>query len=72
MLEEDEDSSLTTEMFNVEDWKDLDIEMVLDSGCCAHILDAGHDAPGYALKELEGSRQGKDFIVGNGKRIPNG
>ena len=45
--------------------------IALDSGCCAHILDAHQDAPGYSLRESEGSRGGKGFIVGNGERLPN-
>ena len=59
------------ELLNVDEWKDFQVEMVLDSGCCAHILDAQADAPGYALQESEGSRGGRGFIVGNGERIPN-
>ena len=34
-------------------------------------MDAGHDAPGYNVKESEGSRHGKGFVVGNGERIAN-
>ena len=59
------------ELLNVDEWKDFQVEMVLDSGCCAHILDAQADAPGYTLQESEGSRGGRGFIVGNGERIPN-
>ena len=71
MLMENDDGEFSMDVMNIEDWKDLDVEMVLDSGCCAHIMDANYDAPGYALKESEGSRQGRGFIVGNGERIPN-
>ena len=59
------------ELFSISDWQDVDVEMVLDSGCCAHILDASQDAPGYALHESEGSRAGKGFIAANGDRIRN-
>ena len=59
------------ELLSIESWKDLEVEMVLDSGCCAHILDAQHDAPGYSLRESEGSRSGKGYVVGNGERIAN-
>ena len=70
MLMEEVGGDPTNDLLNVNDWSDMEIEMVLDSGCCAHILDASHDAPGYTLKESEGSRQGKGFIVGSGERIP--
>ena len=33
--------------------------------------DAAHDAPGYSLRESEGSRNGKGFIAANGDRIKN-
>ena len=55
----------------IQDWQDIDIEFALDSGCCAHIMDAQMDAPGYRISESEGSRQGKGFVVGNGERINN-
>jgi hypothetical protein len=64
-------TSTSTEVFGLEDWEDLEVEMVLDSGCCVHILDATQDAPGYTLQESEGSRNGRGFIAANGDRIPN-
>ena len=71
LMEEVGGPEFSTAMFNIEDWRDLEVEMVLDSGCCAHILDASQDAPGYDIQVSDGSRQGKGFIVGNGERIPN-
>ena len=38
---------------------DVEVEVALDSGCCAHIMDASLDAPGYRVRESEGSRLGK-------------
>ena len=66
MLMEEVGGSEGSELLNVEDWSDVEVEMVLDSGCCAHILDASQDAPGYALHESDGSRNGKGFIAANG------
>ena len=71
LMEEVGGSTYTTDLLNVEDWRDLEVEMVLDSGCCAHIMDATQDAPGYQIRESDGSRQGRGFVVGNGERIPN-
>ena len=59
------------ECLPIQDWQDIDLEFALDSGCCAHIMDARMDAPGYQIRESEGSRQGKGFVVGNGERISN-
>ena len=59
------------DILNIDKWEDLEVEVVLDSGCCAHIMDATHDAPGYTLAESEGSRQGRGFIAANGDRISN-
>jgi hypothetical protein len=55
----------------IQDWQDIEVEFALDSGCCAHIMDAKLDAPGYQVQESEGSRHGKGFVVGNGERINN-
>ena len=62
MLMEEVGGPSTSELLSVSDWNDVEIEMVLDSGCCAHILDASQDAPGYPIKDSEGSRQGRGFI----------
>ena len=54
----------------LEEWVDLDLEVILDSGACDHVMDA-EDAPGYAVTESAGSRRGQVFIVGDGHKIPN-
>ena len=54
----------------VGEWQDVDINIALDSGCCAHVLDA-EDVPGYRVVESPGSRRGQNFIVGNGNPVPN-
>ena len=53
-----------------QDWVDTDVEIILDSGACSHVIDA-EDAPGYRLEESPGSRRGAAFTVGNGERVPN-
>ena len=57
-------------MLQVGDWIDIDLEMVLDSGACEHVLDSEH-APGYAVCESPGCRRGQGFVVGSGARVPN-
>ena len=54
----------------VEGWVETDIDMVLDSGCCEHVMDA-EDAPGYSVTESPGNRRGQNFVVGNGETVPN-
>ena len=54
----------------VAEWVDRDIEIILDSGACDNVLDA-EDAPGYLISESPGSRQGRNFVVGNGEKMPN-
>ena len=34
-------------------------------------MDVDLDAPGYGIQPSEGSSQGRNFIVGNGQRVPN-
>ena len=51
-------------------WVERDIEILLDSGCCDHVMDAEH-APGYAVVPSAGSQRGQNFIVGNGEYVPN-
>jgi hypothetical protein len=53
------------------DWVDVEVEVALDSGCCDHVMDTEHNAPGYEVFPSEGSRRGAGFLVGNGERIPN-
>ena len=63
----DEDDS---EVLNIGDWEDVDVEVTLDSGCCKHVLPS--DAiPGYVIEDSPGSRRGANFIVGNGELVPN-
>ena len=59
-------------VMNVEDFVETTIELTLDSGCCDHVLDI-IDTPGYAcvLGPSPGSRQKRNFIVGNGEKLPN-
>ena len=52
-------------------WSDIDIDVVLDSGCSDHVMNVEIDAPGYVTTPSDGSRSGRGFIVGNGERIPN-
>ena len=66
MYQEDEDE----QVMNVE-WVDVDIDVVLDSGCSDHVMNVELDAPGYAVTPSAGSTQGRGFIVGNGERVPN-
>ena len=58
------------EIQNVE-WQDIEFEVALDSGCCAHVMDTEQCAPGYEVFESEGSKRGAGFLVGSGARIPN-
>ena len=50
-------------------WMDIDVELILDSGCCDHIMDVETLAPGYAIVESERSKRGGGFTVGNGERL---
>ena len=59
-----------TEVMNVKDWEDVDIEVTLDSGACRHVMPT-EDAPGYDIQDSPGSRRGQNFIVGNGEKVPN-
>ena len=53
------------------EWVDVEIEAVLDSGCCGHVMDIENDAPQYVITESASSRRGGGFIVGNGEKVPN-
>ena len=55
-----------------EDFTETVIELTLDSGCCDIVLDLS-DTLGYdcVLGPSPGSKQGRNFIVGNGERLPN-
>ena len=54
----------------VTEWQDREVEVLLDSGACVHVLDA-EDAPGYMVSESIGSRHGHNFLSATGERIPN-
>ena len=47
-----------------------DLEVVLDSGACEHVVDSSM-TPGYQVLESEGSRPGSYFLPANGERMPN-
>jgi hypothetical protein len=66
ILEPDEDDNILT----VDNWEDITVEVVLDSGACRHVM-ARENAPGYQVQDSAASRRGLGFIVGNGERIPN-
>ena len=51
-------------------WRDMEVQVTLDSGCCKHVLPADA-APGYDIVDSPGSRQGRNFVVGNGETVPN-
>ena len=56
----------------MDDFVETTIELTLDSGCCDHVADLA-DMPGYAcvLGPSPASRQKRNFIVGNGEKLPN-
>ena len=53
------------------EWVDIDIDVVLDSGCSDHVMNVELDAPGYEIRPSAASREGRGYIVGNGERVPN-
>ena len=58
------------EVMTVNTWQDRPIEMILDSGCCRHVMPPS-EAAGYTVRDSPGSRRGQNFIVGNGEPVPN-
>ena len=52
-------------------WNDIDIEVVLDSGCSDHVMNVELDAPGNQVRPSAASREGRSFVVGNGERVAN-
>ena len=70
MYSEDGSPGADEHAMNVQ-WMDIDIEVVLDSGCSDHVMNVELDAPGYSVGPSEGSRIGRGFIVGNGERVSN-
>ena len=51
-------------------WEDLEFEVALDSWPVVHVC-APADCPGYLMEESLGSRQGQEFLTGDGGCIPN-
>ena len=58
------------QVFQVGEFSERELTLVLDSGCCDHVMDA-EEAPGYRVTPSPGSLNGQNFIVGNGDPIPN-
>ena len=58
------------ELKNFTEWRDVYVDVALDSGACRHVM-AAEDAPGYAVQDSPGSRRGQNFIVGDDERVPN-
>ena len=69
-VEDGDDEDYEEIHFHDSEWQDRDIQMVLDSGACAHVMDR-EEAPGYKVHESQGSRRGKHFQAANGARIEN-
>ena len=57
-------------VLSVDNWEDIMIEVVLDSGAWRHVM-VRESAPDYQVHDSSDSRQGLGFVVGNGERIPN-
>ena len=58
------------EVMNIDEWRDVDVDVILDSGCCMHVL-PGDCIPGYHVEASPGSKRGANFVVGNGEMVPN-
>ena len=52
-------------------WRDCNLEVALDSGAVAHVMDAPAEVPGYPVFESPGSRRGESFVGAGGAHIPN-
>ena len=61
-----------SDVLGIDTCVDSDIEIILDSGCCEHVMDLA-DPPGCGaiLVETAGSKRKQNFVVGNGHRVPN-
>ena len=53
-----------------EEWQDVDFNVMLDSGCCRHVLPPS-SIPGYQIRDTERSRSGHKFLTANGEGVPN-
>ena len=51
-------------------WEDLEFKAALDPGSVVHVC-APADFPGYQLQESQGSRCGRELLMGDGGTIPN-
>ena len=67
MMTKEKESILTA---TNETWEDLEFEAAFDSGSVVHVC-APADCPGYMLQESPESRQGQEFLMGDGGTIPN-
>ena len=59
-----------SEVLNAGTWQNREIEMILDSGACRHVIPPS-EVSGYPVRESPGSRRGQNFVVGNGEIVPN-
>ena len=64
------DSDFAEQVLQVTEWIDIDLEVVLDSGACEHVMDS-NDAPEYVVTESPGSRQGQGCVVDSVSWEPN-
>ena len=64
ILELEEDDII----LDVDNWEDVMIQVVLDSGACRHVM-AQEDAPVDHAHESNLSRRGLVLVVGNGERF---
>ena len=64
------DSDDAEQVLQVNGWIDINLEVVLDSSACEHVMDS-EDSPGCIVLESPGSTRGQGFVVGNGARVPN-
>ena len=51
-------------------WRDVEIEIALDSGSVCHVISEG-DTPCYALDDSPAARQCREFVVGDGGTMKN-
>ena len=58
------------DLLNIGDWNDIEVEMVLDSGCCAHIMDAAHDAPDTLCGSPRAAEVAKDTLSATASASP--
>ena len=66
----DEDYGEEVLVGGLDTWRDMEVQVTLDSGCCKHVLPADA-APGYDIVDSPGSKQGRNFVVGNAGKVAN-